>query len=72
MVAFRGNFGATFYIWSNFRVVSFCRTDTFIVKSEDRQNNPSVVAEAIGLLSSKMERLIMGRSHSRPKDSDNT
>lgn len=61
-----------FYVWSNFRVVSFCRADTFMVESEERQNNPSVVAEAIGLLSSKMERLIMVGRHSRPKDTDTT
>lgn len=50
MVAFRDKFGTPFYVWSKFTVVSFCRTDIFVVKSEDRQNNPNVV-EAMGLLS---------------------
>lgn len=72
MVSLSGKFGTTFCVWSNVRVESFCRTDTFMVKSEDRQNNPSIVAEAMGLLSSKMERLIMAGSCSRPKDTDST
>lgn len=73
MVALRGKFETMFYVWSNFRVVSFCRASTFMLKSEDRQNNPSTVAEAMGLLGSKMERLmIMAGSCSRPKDTDST
>lgn len=71
-MVFRGKFGATFCVWANFRVVSFYRTDIFMVKNDDRQNNLSIIAEVIGLLSSKMERLNMARSHFRPKVSDNT
>jgi len=43
-----------------------------MVKSEDKQNNPSIAAEAIGLLSIWMERLIMASRLYRAKDTNST